>query len=132
MLLECIATSAFSSNFNLPKKFRTFDFRVWLLSLKIYNFISVSQAQIRVNVDKVNNVESFTQLITVSFQYRNYYWGVKLPERFWQNNFNVTYYKQNVGTNNESCCFNQNITVNSITSNTNFNKHWLTFFQVNY
>ena len=56
MLLECITMSAFSSNFNLPKKFRTFDFRVWILSLQIYNFISVSQTQIGQNVDKLNNV----------------------------------------------------------------------------
>ena len=28
VLLECIAMSAFSSNFNLPKKFRTLDFRI--------------------------------------------------------------------------------------------------------
>ena len=58
MILECIAMSTFSSNFNLSKKFRTFDFRVWILSLQIYNFISVSQTQIEENVDKLNNVES--------------------------------------------------------------------------
>ena len=38
MLLECIAMSAFSSNFSLSKKFRT------LFSI-LYNFIGVSQAQ---------------------------------------------------------------------------------------
>ena len=60
LLLECIAMSAFSAaNFNLWKKFRTFDFRVWILSLQIYNFISVSQTQIRENVDKLNNVGSY-------------------------------------------------------------------------
>ena len=57
MILECIAMSTFSSIFNLSKKFRTFDFRVWILSLQIYNFISVSQTQIEENVDKLNNVE---------------------------------------------------------------------------
>ena len=56
MLLECITMSAFSSNFNLPKKFRAFDFRVWILSLQIYNFISVLQTKIGQNVDKLNNV----------------------------------------------------------------------------
>ena len=50
--------STFSSNFNFSKKFRTFDFREWILSLQIYNFISVSQNQIGENVDKLNNVES--------------------------------------------------------------------------
>ena len=54
MLLECIAMSAFSSNFNLSKKFATFDFRVWILSLQIYNFISVSQTHIGETVDKLN------------------------------------------------------------------------------
>ena len=51
--------SAFSSNFNLSKKFKNFDFRVWILSLQIYNFISVSQTQIRENVDERNDVESY-------------------------------------------------------------------------
>ena len=51
--------STFSSNFNFSKKFRTFDFREWILSLQIYNFISVSQTQIGENVDKLNNVESY-------------------------------------------------------------------------
>ena len=59
MLLECITMSAFLSNFKLSKKFRTFDFRVSILSLQIYNFISVSQTQIGENVDKINNVESY-------------------------------------------------------------------------
>ena len=58
MILECFAMSTFSSNFNLSKKFRTFDFRVWILSLQIYNFISVSQTQIGEIVDKLKNVES--------------------------------------------------------------------------
>ena len=51
--------SAFSSNFNLSKKFRTFDFRVWVLSLQIYDFNSVSQTQISKNVDKLNNVKDY-------------------------------------------------------------------------
>ena len=51
--------SSFSSNFNLSKKFKNFDFRVWILSLQIYNFISVSQTQIRETVDERNNVESY-------------------------------------------------------------------------
>ena len=51
--------SAFSSNFNLSKKFRTLDFRVRILSLQIYNFISVSQTKIRENVDERNDVESY-------------------------------------------------------------------------
>ena len=52
MLLECIAMSAFSLNFNLSKKSGTFDFRGWILLLQIYNFINLSQTQIRENVDK--------------------------------------------------------------------------------
>ena len=48
-----------SSNFNLSKKFRTFDFCQWILSLQIYNFTSVSQTQIRENVDKLNKAESY-------------------------------------------------------------------------
>ena len=52
MLRECMAMSAFSSNFNLSKKFTTFDFRVWILSLQIYNFISVPQTHIGETVDK--------------------------------------------------------------------------------
>ena len=59
MLLECIAISAFSSNFDLSKKFKSFYFCVWILSLQIYNFISVSRTQIRENIDKLNNVESY-------------------------------------------------------------------------
>ena len=51
--------SAFLSNFNLSKKFRTLDFRVRILSLQIYNFISVSQTKIRENVDERNDVESY-------------------------------------------------------------------------
>ena len=51
--------SSFSSNFNLSKKFKNFDFRVWILSLQIYNFISVSQTQIRETVDERNDVESY-------------------------------------------------------------------------
>ena len=49
----------FSSNFNLSKKFRTFDFCIWILSLQIYNFTRVSQTEIRENVDKLNNIESY-------------------------------------------------------------------------
>ena len=59
MLLECIEMSAFSSKFNLSKKFRTSDFREWILSLQIYNFISVSQSQIGENADNLDNVESY-------------------------------------------------------------------------
>ena len=66
VLLECIALSASSSNFNWPKKFRTFDFRVWILSLQIYNIISVSQTQIGENVDKLNNFESY--ILTSSYR----------------------------------------------------------------
>ena len=58
MLLEYIAMSAFSSNFNLSKNFRTSDFRLWILSLQIYNLISVLQTQIGENSDNLNNVES--------------------------------------------------------------------------
>ena len=43
----------------LVKLHRTFDFRVWILSLQIYNFTSVSQTQIRENLDKLNNAESY-------------------------------------------------------------------------
>ena len=133
MLLECIAMSAFSSNFNLSKKFRTFDFRVWILLLQIYNFISVWQSQIRENVDKLIMLKViFWQVITVSFQDSNYWWGVKLPEKFWQDKFNITDYKQNLVTNNEFCCFYQNISANSITSIISFNKQWPTLLRVNY
>ena len=133
MFLECIAVSAFSSNFNLSKKFRTFDFRVWILLLQIYNFISVWQSQIRENVDKLIMLKViFWQVITVSFQDSNYWWGVKLPEKFWQDKFNITYYKQNLVTNNEFCCFYQNISANSITSIISFNKQWPTLLRVNY
>ena len=59
MLLECIAMSAFSSNFNLSKKFRTFDFRAWILSLQICNLISVSETQIGKIVDELNNADSY-------------------------------------------------------------------------
>ena len=58
--------SASSSNFNWPKKFRTFDFRVWILSLQIYNIISVSQTQIGENVVKLNNFESY--ILTGSYR----------------------------------------------------------------
>ena len=51
--------AAFPSNFDLSKKFGTFDFCQWILSLQIYNFTSVSQTQIRENVDKLNKAESY-------------------------------------------------------------------------
>ena len=133
VLQERIATPAFLWNFNLSKKFRTFDFRVWILLLQIYNFISVWQSQIRENVDKLIMLKViFWQVITVSFQDSNYWWGVKLPEKFWQDKFNITYYKQNLVTNNEFCCFYQNISANSITSIISFNKQWPTLLRVNY
>ena len=133
VLQERIATPAFLSNFNLSKKFRTFDFRVWILLLQIYNFISVWQSQIRENVDKLIMLKViFWQVITVSFQDSNYWWGVKLPEKFWQDKFNITYYKQNLVTNNEFCCFYQNISANSITSIISFNKQWPTLLRVNH
>ena len=70
MLLEYILMSAFLTNVHLSKKFRTFDFRVWILSLQICDFISVSHTQIGENVDKLNNVESYIlTVITVSFQF---------------------------------------------------------------
>ena len=67
MLLECIAMSAFSSNFNLSKKFTTFDFRVWILSLQIYNFISVSQIHIGETVDKLN--KHWLTLLRVNYKH---------------------------------------------------------------
>ena len=81
MLLECIAMSAFWSSFNLSKKFRTFDFRGWILSLQIYNFISVSQTQIGENVDELNKVKSYIwQVITVSFPFKIIIEDWKFPE----------------------------------------------------
>ena len=59
MLLECTAMSAFSSIFNLSRSFRTSDFRAWILSLQIYNFISVLQTQIGENADNLSNIESY-------------------------------------------------------------------------
>ena len=105
MLLKYIAMPAFSPNFNSWKKSRAFEFRVWMLSLQIYNFISVSQTQIGEKADNLNNVENYFpagnyRQVTVQNK-----WGMKLPKRFWQNKFNVTYYKLNVGRNNEFCCF---------------------------
>ena len=50
VLLDCIAMS----NFNLSKKFRTFNFRVWIFSLQISSFIRVSQTQIIENTGKIN------------------------------------------------------------------------------
>ena len=70
MLLECILMSAYLTNVHLSKKFRTFDFRVWILSLQICDFISMSHTQIGENVDKLNNVEGYIlTVITVSFQF---------------------------------------------------------------
>ena len=59
MVLECIAMSVLSSIFNLSKNFRTSNFRVSNLALKICNFISVSQIQITENANNLNNVESY-------------------------------------------------------------------------
>ena len=80
MFLECIAMSAFWSSFNLSKKFRTFDFRGWILSLQIY-FISVSQTQIGENVDELNKLKViFWQVITVSFPFNIISEDWKFPE----------------------------------------------------
>ena len=58
MLPECVVMSAFSSSFNLSKKFRK-------------NFISVSQTQIGESADGLNNVQKLIlwQANTVSLQF---------------------------------------------------------------
>ena len=53
----------------------------------MHNFISVSQAQIGENADNLNKVESY--IMTGNYR------------QLWQNKFNITNCKQNVGTKNE-------------------------------
>ena len=95
--------------------------------LKIYDFISV------LHLPRLERMQATLitlkvipwQVITVSIQ------RLKLPKGFWQNKFSMTYSKLQLKIMN-SAAFIKSISVNSITSVVDYNKHWLTLIRVNY
>ena len=114
MLPECIAMSAYSSNFNSSKIFTTFIFTYEFYHFKIYNFISVSQTQTRENPDNLNMVDNY---------------------RSASNNRHLTKLvgvdaKIHIQIMNFAVFINGN-SANSITLIINF-KYWLTLLRVNY
>ena len=108
MLVECIAMSAFSSNFNLSKKFRTLIFAYEFYHYKYTTLLACHSPKLE-NLIMLKVV--FWQVITVSFQFNIISEGWNFPKdsdkisSTWQNKFNIIYYKQNVVTNNEFCYF---------------------------
>ena len=65
--------------------------------------IQLSQTQIGENADNLNNAESY--ILAGNYRQLTILVRTETSQRILTNKFNITYYKQNVGTNNEFCCF---------------------------